>query len=98
MEYKGVTSILNQTEDFRDLAVVGTLLVLPNHPTVITEFGQHSFGPKADSPQSLVLASLCHLIKVGLKNSEKEILCTSLTDMKKYEYLDFQKLYHFRWN
>jgi hypothetical protein len=41
----------------RTLAVDGTRLVLPNHPSVIEEFGQHKFGPKADSPRSLALAS-----------------------------------------
>jgi hypothetical protein len=41
----------------RVLAVDGTRLVLPNHPSVIKEFGQHKFGPKADSPRSLALAS-----------------------------------------
>jgi len=43
--------------DMRTLAVDGTRLVLPNHPSVIKEFGQHKFGPKADSPRSLALAS-----------------------------------------
>jgi hypothetical protein len=41
----------------RTLAVDGIRLVLPNHPSVIKEFGQHKFGPKADSPRSLALAS-----------------------------------------
>jgi len=41
----------------RTLSVDGTRLVLPNHPSVIKEFGQHKFGPKADSPRSLALAS-----------------------------------------
>jgi hypothetical protein len=46
--------------DFRVLAVDGTRLVLPNHPSVVAEFGQHSFGPKADSPRSLALASMLY--------------------------------------
>ena len=41
----------------RTLAVDGTRLVLPNHSSVIEEFGQHNFGPKADSSRSLALAS-----------------------------------------
>ncbi len=193
--------------DFRVLAVDGTRLVLPNHPSVVAEFGQHSFGPKADSPRSLALASMlydvlnqmtidaqiasysgserdlllkhiektkagdillldrgypciwllfllkargvefcvrmkddwwlsvkgfvesdekerivtyklpkkdrkkladypqmmdqsitCRLIKIELENGEKEILCTSLTDMKEYDYSGFAELYHYRWN
>ena len=191
----------------RTLAVDGTRLVLPNHPSIIKEFGQHQFGPNADSPRSLAMGSMlydvlnqitldsklapyafserdllmqhldkikagdmllldrgypcfwllfllkakgiefcvrlkedwwlqvkdfaesnekerivsftlpkkdqkhlkdfpeimhtsiqCRLIKVELESGEKEILCTSLTDTKKYSYTDFEQLYHFRWN
>jgi hypothetical protein len=35
-------------------------LVLPNHPSVVEEFGIHQFGPKADSPRSLAMASLLY--------------------------------------
>lgn len=44
----------------RLLAVDGTRLVLPNHPSVAEEFGMHQFGPKADSPRSLAMASLLY--------------------------------------
>lgn len=44
----------------RTLAVDGTRLVLPNHSSVKAEFGEHSFGPNADSPRSLALASLLY--------------------------------------
>lgn len=44
----------------RLLAVDGTRLVLPNHPSVVEEFGIHQFGPKADSPRSLAMASLLY--------------------------------------
>jgi hypothetical protein len=193
--------------NMRLLAVDGTRLVLPNHPTVAEEFGVHQFGPKADSPRSLAMGSLlydvlnlitldsqiapyasserdllmqhldqvkpgdlllldrgypsfwllflmkakgiefcvrlkenwwlkvkdftesdekerivtftlpkkdraklkdfpnmldteitCRLIKVELENGEKEVLCTSLTDNKKYLYQEFEQLYHYRWN
>lgn len=191
----------------RVLAIDGTRLVLPNHPSVIKEFGLHHFGPKADSPRSLALGSMlydvlnqitvdaqlapyssserdllmqhldkvkkgdmllldrgypcfwllfllkakgvefcvrlkddwwlkvkdftesaekerivtftlpkkdrkkledfpdmqdstitCRLIKIELPGGEKEILCTSLTDSQKYEYEEFDSLYHYRWN
>lgn len=191
----------------RTVAVDGTRMLLPNHPSVIEEFGQHQFGPNADSPRSLAMGSMlydvfnqitidskiapwssserdllvehldkvkagdlllldrgypcfwllfllkakgiefcvrlkddwwlavkdftqsgekerivsfslpkkdrkklaafphmidatiqCRLIKVELENGEKEILCTSLTDTEKYDYADFEQLYHFRWN
>jgi hypothetical protein len=44
----------------RLLAVDGTRLVLPNHPTVAQEFGVHKFGPKADSARSLAMGSLLY--------------------------------------
>jgi hypothetical protein len=40
----------------------------------------------------------CRLIKITLESGENEILCTSLTDMKKFLYEDFSELYHYRWN
>lgn len=40
----------------------------------------------------------CRLIKIELENGESEILCTSLTDLDKYLYDDFEQLYHYRWN
>jgi len=46
--------------NMRLLAVDGTRLVLPNHPTVAEEFGVHQFGPKADSPRSLAMGSLLY--------------------------------------
>lgn len=190
----------------RLLSVDGTRLVLPNHKSVIEEFGEHSFGPNADSKRSLALASVlydslnlltldagiaaysaserdllyhhlkkvkpgdlllldrgypsiallfllmakgiefcvrmkedwwlsvkefmesgekerivsyklpkkdrellkdypeivdkeikCRLVCIELENGEKEVLCTSLTDMEKYPHEDFCELYHFRW-
>jgi len=193
--------------NMRTLAVDGTRLVLPNHPSIKEEFGVHSFGPNADSPRSMALASMlydvlnqvtidsqiapysdsegdllskhldkikegdlllldrgypcfwllfmlkargiefcvrlkdnwwlkvkefiksgekecivtfslpkkdrsklaayphmqnttitCRLIKIELENGEKEILCTSLIDTKKYLHEEFEALYHYRWN
>jgi hypothetical protein len=46
--------------NMRLLAVDGTRLVLPNHPTVVEEFGVHQFGPKSDSPRSLAMGSLLY--------------------------------------
>jgi len=40
----------------------------------------------------------CRLIRIELHGGESEILCTSLTDMEKYLYDDFEELYHYRWN
>lgn len=44
----------------RVLAVDGTRLMLPNHSSVVEEFGQHQFGPNADSPRSLALGSMLY--------------------------------------
>ncbi len=44
----------------RLLAVDGTRLILPRHKSVIDEFGEHSFGPDADSEQSLATVSILY--------------------------------------
>ena len=44
----------------RLLSVDGSTLVLPNHPSVKAEFGEHSFGPKADSKRSLATCSMLY--------------------------------------
>ena len=41
----------------RLLAVDGSRLMLPNHPTVKEEFGVYGFGPNADSERSMALCS-----------------------------------------
>jgi hypothetical protein len=68
----------------RLLAVDGTRLMLPNHPSVKAEFGECSFGPKADSPRSMAIGSMLYdvLNQVTLdaqlapykKSSEKVLL------------------------
>ncbi|MDR0573125.1 MAG: transposase [Tannerella sp.] len=45
---------------YRVLAVDGTRLVLPNHKSVKAEFGEHGFGPKADSKRSPAIGSLLY--------------------------------------
>lgn len=44
----------------RTLAVDGTRLVLPNHPSIVEEFGQQQFGPYADCPRSLAIGSMLY--------------------------------------
>ncbi len=60
-----VNSFFNGAEyyvwhNIRLLAVDGTRLFLPNHPTVAEEFGVHQFGPKAYSPRSLAMGLLLY--------------------------------------
>ncbi len=82
--------------NFRLLAVDGTRLVLPNHPSVIEEFGQHKFGPNADSPRCLALASMLYdvLNQVTIdaqiapyKESEKDLLHLHLEKTEKGDLL-----------
>jgi Transposase DDE domain len=40
----------------------------------------------------------CRLVVVELETGEKEVLCTSLVNKKKYLYSDFKQLYGLRWN
>lgn len=46
--------------NMRLLSVDGTRLVLPNHSTVKEEFGEHGFGPNADSKRSLAIGSFLY--------------------------------------
>ncbi len=40
----------------------------------------------------------CRLLRIELEDGNVEILCTSLTDIKKYKHSEFKALYHYRWN
>jgi hypothetical protein len=44
----------------RLLAVDGTRLMLPNHPTIIETFGVHQFGYKADTLGSMAMGSVLY--------------------------------------
>lgn len=44
----------------RTLAIDGTRLTLPNHPSIEAEFPKKQFGPKADSPRSLAIGSILY--------------------------------------
>jgi hypothetical protein len=46
--------------NMRLLSCDGSRLMLPNHESIREEFGEHSFGPKADSPRSLALCSFLY--------------------------------------
>lgn len=46
--------------NMRLLSVDGTRLVLPNHSSVKEEFGEHGFGPNADSKRSLAIGSFLY--------------------------------------
>lgn len=69
--------------NMRLLAVDGTRMVLPRHKTVVEEFGEHSFGPNADSKRSLAIGSFLYdplnLVTIDAQiapytSSERELL------------------------
>lgn len=90
----------------RLLAVDGTRLVLPNHPTVAQEFGVHQFGPKADSPRSLAMGSLLYdvlnLISIDSQiapyaSSERDLLMQHLDQVKRGDLLLLDRGYPSFW-
>lgn len=92
--------------EYRVLAVDGTRLVLPNHPTVVEEFGQHKFGPKADSLRSLALGSILYdvLNQVAIDaqidryvSSERDLLMKHLEFVKKGDLLLLDRGYPCFW-
>ena len=90
----------------RTLSVDGTRLMLPNHPSVIEEFGQHQFGPKADSPRSLALASMLYDVLNHItidaqiapySKSEGELLSLHLEKIEKGDLLLLDRGYPCFW-
>jgi len=80
----------------RVLSVDGTRLVLPNHNSVKEEFGEHSFGPNADSKRSLAMGSFLYdpinMLTLDAQiapyaSSEKELLYKHLEKVKKGDLL-----------
>lgn len=92
--------------EFRTLAVDGTRLMLPNHPTVLEEFGAHQFGPNADSPRSMALGSMLYDVINHLtidaqiapySSSEKDLLMDHLPKVKKGDLLLLDRGYPCFW-
>jgi Transposase DDE domain len=46
--------------EYRVLAVDGSTIQLPHHQSVVKEFGEHGFGPNADSRKSLATISVLY--------------------------------------
>lgn len=65
----------------RLLAIDGTRLVLPKHKTVIKEFGEHGFGPNADSKRSLATASMLYDV-LNLVTIDAQLAPYSSSEMK----------------
>lgn len=75
----------------RLLGVDGSRFILPKHKSVIEEFGEHSFGPNADSKRSLALGSfmydLLNLVTLDAQiapyaSSERDLLYKHLAKTK----------------
>ena len=90
----------------RTLAVDGTRLVLPNHPSVVQEFGQHHFGPKADSPRSLAMGSMLYDVLnhvtidaeiAPYASSERDLLSLHLDKVKAGDLLLLDRGYPCFW-
>ena len=90
----------------RLLAVDGTRLVLPDHPSIIEKFGQHEFGPKADSKRSLALGSalydVLNLVVIDSQiapyaGSERDLLMEHLPKIKSGDLLLLDRGYPCFW-
>lgn len=82
--------------NMRLLSVDGTRMVLPNHKSVIEEFGEHGFGPKADSKRSLAMGSFLYdpinMLTLDAQitsyaSSERELLYKHLEKVQKGDLL-----------
>lgn len=90
----------------RVLAIDGTRLVLPNHPSIKEEFGEHHFGPNADSPRSLALGSMLYDVMNQItidaqlapySSSEKDLLMEHLGKIEKGDLLMLDRGYPCFW-
>jgi hypothetical protein len=92
--------------EMRLLAVDGTRLVLPNHPSVVEAYGLHEFGPNADSPRSLALGSMLYDVLNQLTldaqlapyaSSERDLLMLHLDSVKQGDLLLLDRGYPCFW-
>lgn len=86
----------------RLLASDGTRLMLPNHDSILEEFGQDGFGPNADSMRSLAIGSFLYdvlnLITIDAQiapysSSEKDLLYKHLEKVKQGDLLLLDRFY-----
>ena len=81
-------------------------MVLPNHPSVVEEFGQQKFGPNADSPRSLAMGSMLYdvlnQITIDARlapyaSSERDLLMQHLDKVKPGDLLLLDRGYPCFW-
>lgn len=89
-------------DKYRILAVDGSTVALPSHPSVEQEFGVHKFGPYAQSPRSVGRVSLLYDALNGLtldskigpyRSSEKGLCEQHLEHMQPGDLVIFDRLY-----
>ncbi len=82
--------------NMRIVSVDGTRLVLPNHKSIKEEFGEHGFGPHADSKRSLAIGSFLYdpinMLTLDAQiapyaSSERELLYKHLDKVQKGDLL-----------
>jgi hypothetical protein len=82
--------------------VDGSTIVLPQHESIVKEFGTHNFGPNADSPRSLARISLLYDPLNGItidgqiggySTSEKALCHAHLEHVKAGDLLIFDRFY-----
>lgn len=80
----------------------GSTMVLPSHPSIKEEFGEHKFGPNADSARSIARISLLYDPlngitidgqMAGYSSSEKELCKRHLAHLKKGDLVMFDRYY-----
>lgn len=80
----------------RLLACDGTRLALPHHQSIVEEFGEHGFGPRADSKRSIAVGSFLYdtlnLVTLDAqlapyRSSERELLRRHLDKVSKGDLL-----------
>lgn len=88
------------------LAVDGSRLMLPNHKSIKEEFGEHHFGPNADSQRSMAMCSLLYdpLNHVSIDSqiapyaaSERDLLMMHLEKVNEGEMLLLDRGYPCFW-
>lgn len=90
----------------RLMGIDGTRLQLPNHPSVVEEFGQQQAGPKADSPCSMAIGSVLYdclnLVAIDsqlspYQTSERDLLLQHLEYVKEGDLLLLDRGYPCFW-
>ena len=91
---------------FRLLAVDGTRLMLPNHSSIREEFGEHNFGPNADSKRSMAIGSTLYDVLNHItidselapySSSESDLLLKHMEKMQKGDLLLLDRGYPSFW-